>query len=340
MGCKKLTYNNFETTLKVVYGTNLGAKKLGVNYSPFGTEQSGRHGGVSGDYGYQGSLKEDGISGEGNHYTTEFRELDPRIGRWWSPDPVFQPWQSPYNSMDNNPISLNDPLGNVAGDYYGTDGQWLGTDGKNDNKAYVVTEVVKKDIKETTDQGRTVVIGQKLDTEKSTKQLLSITNTELLNRANWAYGEGGGEYLDHYAHTINNLKAHGKSGRKPFASDEEMFKTKMTHKAGKTIINMYPGYFNGTAGSPSAKKFAKARGQLNTLTNDKTMRAAIGAIIGSITGTTEDPTNGAYQWVGGSGSAGGVANYPEQNNAKNVTNVTSGTGDGMRYHTFYEHINP
>jgi hypothetical protein len=37
--------------------------------------------------------------------------LDPRIGRWLSIDPKFQPWQSSYTSMDNNPIMYNDVLG-------------------------------------------------------------------------------------------------------------------------------------------------------------------------------------------------------------------------------------
>jgi hypothetical protein len=32
--------------------------------------------------------------------------------RWWSPDPVYQPWQSPYTVMDNNPVLITDILGN------------------------------------------------------------------------------------------------------------------------------------------------------------------------------------------------------------------------------------
>ncbi len=67
-------------------------------------------------FGYQGSEKDNEVSGEGNSYTTEFRQLDPRLGRWFSVDPVFQPWQSPYTSMDNNPIGLNDVLGDKTGD--------------------------------------------------------------------------------------------------------------------------------------------------------------------------------------------------------------------------------
>lgn len=33
----------------------------------------------------------------------KYRMHDPRLGRWFSTDPVFQPHQSPYNSMDNSP---------------------------------------------------------------------------------------------------------------------------------------------------------------------------------------------------------------------------------------------
>jgi len=39
--------------------------------------------------------------------------LDPRLGRWLSIDPLAHkfPFQSPYVSMDNNPIFLIDPTG-------------------------------------------------------------------------------------------------------------------------------------------------------------------------------------------------------------------------------------
>jgi hypothetical protein len=55
--------------------------------------------------------------------------LDVRLGRWFSTDPVTQPCQSPYCSMDNNPILLNDPLGDysklgakIRNFFYGGDG--------------------------------------------------------------------------------------------------------------------------------------------------------------------------------------------------------------------------
>lgn len=85
-----------------------------ADYSPFGVQLDGRT--VSAEtyrFGYQGSEKDDEVKGSGNSYTTEFRLLDPRLGRWLSIDPLAAqfPWQSPYVSMDNNPVNLNDVLG-------------------------------------------------------------------------------------------------------------------------------------------------------------------------------------------------------------------------------------
>ena len=63
-------------------------------------------------YGYQGSEQNIEVdNGGGNFYTTEFRQLDARFGRWFTTDPVFFAHQSPYNSMDGNPINITDPTG-------------------------------------------------------------------------------------------------------------------------------------------------------------------------------------------------------------------------------------
>ncbi|WP_037349720.1 hypothetical protein [Saprospira grandis] len=45
------------------------------------------------------------------HHTTYFRELDGRMGRWWSTDPITFPHQSPYNTFDGNPIYYTDASG-------------------------------------------------------------------------------------------------------------------------------------------------------------------------------------------------------------------------------------
>ena len=85
-----------------------------ADYSPFGVQLDGRT--VSAEtyrYGYQGSEKDDEVKGEGNSYTTLHRQLDVRLGRWLSTDPEEKQFAhlSPYNSMENNPVLLNDPKG-------------------------------------------------------------------------------------------------------------------------------------------------------------------------------------------------------------------------------------
>jgi RHS repeat-associated protein len=64
-------------------------------------------------YGFQGQEKDDEVKGEGNSYTTHFRQLDVRINRWLSRDPKVTAFETPYSSMSNNPIWYNDRLGDT-----------------------------------------------------------------------------------------------------------------------------------------------------------------------------------------------------------------------------------
>ena len=64
-------------------------------------------------YAFQGMEQDNEVSGNGNSYTTQFRQYDPRLGRWKSLDPMMRkyPSMSPYVAYNNNPIYFVDPLG-------------------------------------------------------------------------------------------------------------------------------------------------------------------------------------------------------------------------------------
>lgn len=84
-----------------------------MNNPSYNTSNSGYSSFFEGSYryGYQGSERDDEAKGKGNSYTTHFRQLDPRLGRWLSIDPKATPYESPYVSMGDNPILYNDVLG-------------------------------------------------------------------------------------------------------------------------------------------------------------------------------------------------------------------------------------
>ncbi len=83
---------------------------------PFGMPQPGRTWQATGAdnyrYGFNGMETDPEVKlGKDQHYTSYFRQYDPRVGRWWSNDPVTHPWESPYAAMYNNPVWFADPFG-------------------------------------------------------------------------------------------------------------------------------------------------------------------------------------------------------------------------------------
>src|SRR5690554_242651 len=101
MGCKKLTYHETSSPLKVV------CNDLNVN----GISCVGAY-----RYGFNSMEKDDNIKGEGNSYNFGARIYDPRVGRWLSRDPLeakYTSW-SPYHFGYNNPIITIDPNGEIG----------------------------------------------------------------------------------------------------------------------------------------------------------------------------------------------------------------------------------
>ena len=77
-------------------------------------------------FGFNGHEKVDEISGSGNHYTAEYWEMDPRLGRRWNPDPVVKFHESPYAILANNPTWFVDPNGADTLDIMkNDDGKWI-----------------------------------------------------------------------------------------------------------------------------------------------------------------------------------------------------------------------
>ena len=83
------------------------------DYYPFGMQMPGRNGGVEHRFGFNGMEIEKEITGNNNHYTTDFRQYDPTTGRWTSLDPLMSqfPHISAFAAYNNNPILFVDPTG-------------------------------------------------------------------------------------------------------------------------------------------------------------------------------------------------------------------------------------
>nr|WP_202704445.1 RHS repeat-associated core domain-containing protein [Flavobacterium sp. UGB4466] len=77
------------------------------DYYPFGMLVPNRHGSSdSYRYGFQGQEKDDELKGEGNSLNYTFRMHDPRVGRFFTIDPLTHkyPFYSPYHFSSNSPI--------------------------------------------------------------------------------------------------------------------------------------------------------------------------------------------------------------------------------------------
>ena len=233
------------------------------------------------------------------------RMYDDEIGRFISVDPIAGkfPFLTPFQFAGNTTIQAIDLDGLEV--FYNTEGKKytnqqvvdylnIKVDPKNTN-VFVFNIVEKPVCTVNTDVTTTAKIP---NIALPTKVIdLKMQEADLLNRAQWAYGEGGGQLLDYYAHTINNLS-------KCFKTDEKMYKGSMSNwqdlnkdrKAQQSeIICLYPEYLNGK-GTPGSNDFLESRksGKFTDI-----MSKAISETIKARLKLSADPTKGANQWRGG-----------------------------------------
>jgi len=91
-----------------------------TDYYPFGLAMDGRT--VQDStyrYGFNGMEGDDEVNGPGRSYTTEFRQYDPVVGRWWGVDALSSqmPEWSPYNFVFDNPLRMVDLTGIAPDDW-------------------------------------------------------------------------------------------------------------------------------------------------------------------------------------------------------------------------------
>jgi RHS repeat-associated protein len=80
-----------------------------TDYSPFGVELEGRTVSLDGyRFGFQDQEKDDEIKGKGNSINYTFRMHDPRLGRFFTVDPLAKdfPWNSSYAFSENTLIHM------------------------------------------------------------------------------------------------------------------------------------------------------------------------------------------------------------------------------------------
>jgi len=104
---------------------NLTADLKSVNnYYPGGMLMVGRQfSSLDYHFGFNGVEKVNEVSGASNHYQFKFREYDPRVGRFWSVDPLFKiyPWNSTYAFAENKVINGIDLEGKEYAENYLTE---------------------------------------------------------------------------------------------------------------------------------------------------------------------------------------------------------------------------
>ena len=172
------------------------------DYYPYGMTEPGRNWNA-GDYrfGYTGHEKENDLA-EGV-YTTEYRLLDTRLGRWLSVDPLAEKasdW-SPYRTSFDNPIIYVDSDGQWEAD---SEGNLIAEKGDHAGTLAKFLNISFKDaLKQLKDQGYTVNDQGKLNLEVGDKFILNNVFTQSIKQSkSWYTIDVFRKYMSLYAAVI------------------------------------------------------------------------------------------------------------------------------------------
>jgi RHS repeat-associated protein len=172
-----------------------------LQYLPFGeTRVDQRETSWSTRYSFSAKEKDE----ESGYGYFGARYYDSDLSIWLSVDPLANkyPSLSPYNYCANNPIMLVDPNGMKIGNFIDEEGTFLGSDGQDDGKVYVVTEQKDKDkIKENTASGNKTQVSevgsaiQLPNSELRSSMLAQVTEADKAN----PNAEHGGLYGERWS---------------------------------------------------------------------------------------------------------------------------------------------
>jgi len=239
---------------------NSGTIKEQNDYYPFGMRYQSNSGSAISTNRYTFSGKEIQTTGNVNYLDFGARQYDDFTGRWFVIDPLAEkiPWQSPYVYCSNNPINRIDPDGMLDGDIYNLNGVYIGNDGKDDNKVYLLHTTDDREFTEVQSIIHTTV-ATILDNPYITDltEETGVTHSEFQQLAAFAYNETyDNNTIDKYrvANTVvNRQEEAGGTLQKTidglrYNNDSHEARMDNVQKLSGTATNAYAKFMNTSLG--------------------------------------------------------------------------------------------